>query len=126
MAKAVRLASHDMLIVIISDFFGANAETGRLVSQLGAHNDVLGLLVHDPMRVGPPRANVAVSDGARMMTLELADDRTRDLIVRSYLEEQQRITEFLRRLSAPLLMVSNEGDVVAQVRRLLGVPPRGR
>ena len=44
---------------------------------------------------------------------------------REHRHEQRRVAGFLRRLSAPLLMVSNEGDVVDQVRRLLGMPARG-
>jgi uncharacterized protein (DUF58 family) len=122
LTKAVRLAPHDVLVVVISDFFGADEQTGRLAMQLARHNDVLGLLVHDPIRLDPVGPNISVSDGALQMPLNLADPRVREAIVNDYREEQQRITHFLRRLSAPLLLISNEGDVVEQVRRLLGVP----
>jgi uncharacterized protein (DUF58 family) len=125
MKKAVRLAPHDVLVVVISDFFGADEQTGRLVSQLAAHNDVLGVLVHDPMRLEPTGPNISVSDGSLQMPLNLADRRVRETIAADYREEQERIARFLRRLSAPLLLISNEGDVVDQVRRLLGVPSRG-
>ena len=37
--------------------------------------------------------------------------------------ERDHIAGFLKKLSAPLLMVSNHGDVADQVRRLLGVAP---
>ena len=39
-------------------------------------------------------------------------------------DELEEMTQFLRRLSAPLLPISNQGDVVDQVRRHLGVPGR--
>jgi uncharacterized protein (DUF58 family) len=61
--KAVRLAPHDVLVVIISDFFGVDAETERLSASLAAHNDVLGLLVHDPLRLNPQGRSISVSDG---------------------------------------------------------------
>ena len=125
LTKAVRLAPHDVLVVVISDFFGANEQTERLVAQLAAHNDVLGLLVHDPMRLDPVARSISVSDGALQMPLDLANKRVREAITKDYREEQERITHFLHQLSAPLLLVSNEGDVVEQVRRLLGVPTRG-
>ena len=125
LTKAVRLAPHDVLVVVISDFFGADERTGRLAAQLAAHNDVLGLLVHDPMRLDPVGRNISVSDGTLQMPLNLADRRVRETIVNDYRDEQQRITHFLRRLSAPLFLISNEGDVVEQVRRLLGMPSRG-
>jgi hypothetical protein len=114
-----------VLVVVISDFFGANEQTERLAAQLAAHNDVLGLLVHDPMRLDPVARSISVSDGTLQMPLDLANKHVREAITKHYREEQERITRFLRKLSAPLLLVSNEGDVVEQVRRLLGVPARG-
>lgn len=125
LTKAVRLALHDVLVVVISDFFGADEQTERLAAQLAAHNDVLGLLVHDPMRLDPVARSISVSDGTLQMPLDLANKRVREAITKDYREEQERITHFLHKLSAPLLLVSNEGDVIEQVRRLLGVPARG-
>jgi uncharacterized protein (DUF58 family) len=125
LTKAARLAPHDVLVVVISDFFGADERTERLAAQLAVHNDVLGLLVHDPMRLDPVARSISVSDGALQMPLDLANKRVHEAITKDYREEQERITHFLHQLSAPLLLVSNEGDVVEQVRRLLGVPARG-
>lgn len=125
LTKAVRLAPHDVLVVVISDFFGADENTGRLASQLAAHNDVLGLLVHDPVRLDPAGHSINVSDGEMQMLINLADPKIREAVANDYREEQLRIAGHLRRLSAPLFLVSNEGDVVDQVRRLLGVPVRG-
>jgi len=122
--KALQLAPHDVLIVMISDFFGVDEQTERLTARMAEHNDVLGLLVHDPIRLQPAQQNLTVSDGSLQMEIDFADKRVREKLAEDYREEQEHITRFLNRLSAPLLMVSNEGDVVDQVRRLLGVPGR--
>ncbi len=121
--KAMRLARHDVLVVIISDFLGVDDETRKLTAQIAAHNDILGILVHDPMRLDPPGERLRVSDGTRHVEIDLNDSRLRERLIADYREEQEHITRSLRRLSAPLLMISNEGDVVSQVRRLLGVAP---
>jgi uncharacterized protein (DUF58 family) len=121
--KAMRLAKHDVLVVIISDFLGVDDETRKLTAQIAAHNDILGILVHDPMRLDPPAERLRVSDGTNQADIDLNDSRLRERLIADYREEQEHITRSLRRLSAPLLMISNEGDVVSQVRRLLGVPP---
>jgi uncharacterized protein (DUF58 family) len=122
--KALQLAPHDVLIVMISDFFGVDEQTEQLTARMAEHNDVLALLVHDPIRLQPAEQQVTVSDGALQMEIDFADKRVREKLAEDYHEEQQHITRFLNRLSAPLLMVSNEGDVVDQVRRLLGMPAR--
>ena len=93
---------------------------------MAEHNDVLALLVHDPIRLQPAEQRVTVSDGSLQMEIDFADKRVREKLAENYYEEQQYITHFLNKLAAPLLMVSNEGDVVNQVRRLLGVPGRAR
>lgn len=122
--SALQLISHDTLVVMISDFFGVDEQTERLTARMAEHNDVLALLVHDPIRLKPAVQNLTVSDGSRQMEIDFADKRVREKISDDYGDEQERITHFLRKLAAPLLMISNEGDVVDQVRRLLGVPDR--
>ena len=122
--KARVLAPHDTLVVVISDGLGTDAETERLTAGLVEHNDVLMLLVHDPLRLDPSGPRLTVSDGSLQMDLDLSDPKVSSAIADDYRNEQEEMTHFLRRLSAPLLMISNQGDVVQQVRRLLGVPGR--
>lgn len=122
--KALQLVPHDALVVMISDYFGVDEQTEQLTAQMAGHNDVLALLVHDPIRLRPAEQQVIVSDGSLQMEIDFADKRVREKLAENYYEEQQYITHFLNKLAAPLLMVSNEGDVVNQVRRLLGVPGR--
>jgi uncharacterized protein (DUF58 family) len=124
--KALQLVPHDGLIVMISDFFGVDEQTERLAARMAEHNDVLALLVHDPIRLQPAEKRVTVSDGSLQMEIDFADKHVREKLAENYREEQEHITRFLNRLAAPLLMVSNKGDVVDQVRRLLGVPGRAR
>jgi len=122
--KALQLITHDTLVVVISDFFGVDELTKGLAARMAEHNDVLALLVHDPIRLQPATQNLTVSDGSLQMEIDLADKRVREKLADDYGDEQEQITHFLNRLASPLLMISNEGDVVDQVRRLLGVPGR--
>jgi uncharacterized protein (DUF58 family) len=122
--KARVLAPHDALVVLISDGLGVDDETQRFTAWLAEHNDVLALLVHDPSRIDPTGARLTVSDGTLQMDLDLTDPSVSRKMADDFRTEQENLTRSLRRLSAPLLMISNEEDVVAQVRRLLGVPGR--
>jgi uncharacterized protein (DUF58 family) len=119
--KALQLVPHDALVVVISDFFGVDGQTERLTARMARHNDVLGLLVHDPIRLQPAQQRLTVSDGSLQIEIDLTDQRVRGKLAADYREEQERITAFLKRLAAPLLMISNQGDTVDQIRRLLGV-----
>jgi uncharacterized protein (DUF58 family) len=119
------LAPHDVLVVIISDGFGVDARTERLTAGLVEHNDLLMLMVHDPLRLDPTGPRLTISDGALQVDLDLSSPKVSGAVAEDYRSEQEELTRALRRLSAPLLMISNQGDVVDQVRRLLGVPGRG-
>ena len=122
--RARILAPHDVLVITISDGFGTDATTERLSAGLVEHNDLLALLVHDPLRLDPRGPRMTVSDGSLQIDLDLSDRKVSDAIAEDYRNDQKQMAHFLRRLSAPLLMISNRGDPVDQVRRLLGVPGR--
>ena len=119
--KASRLAPHDVLVVVVSDFSGVNAETERLIARIAAHNDLLGFLVHDPVRMNPPKGSITVSDGSLQVGIDFNDNRVRDKVLEDYRNEQEQIRAFLRKLSAPLLMINNQRDVVEQVREHFGI-----
>ena len=123
--RARILAPHDVLVITISDGFGTDATTERLSAGLVEHNDLLALLVHDPLRLDPRGPRMTVSDGSLQIDLDLSDRKVSDAIAEDYRNDQEQLAHYLRRLSAPLLMISNQGDPVDQVRRLLGVPGRG-
>ncbi len=125
--KAHHLAKHDNLVVVISDCQGVNDETTKLTAQLAEHNDVLCLLLYDPMRESPkPGAGLGVvTDGGLQMELDTRDQRLMDRIAADYRQEIDQIRKALRKISAPLLPISTAEDVVTQIRKLIGASARG-
>ena len=58
-----KVAPHDCLIAIVSDFDGADDATRRLVSRLAQHNDVIAAPIYDPLATEVPKsARIVVSD----------------------------------------------------------------
>ena len=123
--RARRLAPHDALVVLISDFFGVDKKTERLAAELTLHNDVLALLPFDPFRKNPGHHCLNLGNTTLEMEIDFSKKDNRDKLVADFQAEQDQIKYFLRKLSAPLLMISNEGDVTDQLRKHLGVAPRG-
>ena len=122
--KASRVVSHDTLIVIISDFDGADDQTLELITRMAEHNDLLGLHLFDPSRSAPrPAGALSLTDGQLQISADFNDARFRDKIAADYKQESEELTRTLRKLSAPLLPISTEGDVADQVRKLLGYVP---
>jgi uncharacterized protein (DUF58 family) len=124
--KAHRLAKHDTLVVLISDGQGVDDETTQLTAQIARHNDVLGMLLYDPMRESPRpgQGQFVVTDGRLQVELDLHDRQFLERIAADYKAEMDGIRANLRKISAPLLPISTAEDVVDQIRRLIGSATR--
>ncbi|MEM9659806.1 MAG: DUF58 domain-containing protein [Planctomycetota bacterium] len=118
---ARRAASHDFLVVLVSDFSGVDQESERRLLQLSRHNDVIAALVHDPSASKLPMSReFAISDGELQVELPLGNRRTRERLERM---SQGRIANVLgmqQRFQMPVLPISAGEEVVAQLQRLLG------
>lgn len=118
--RAVQVARHDHLVVLISDLDGADDDTKRLATQLAAHNDVLVAAVYDPLGaslVGSP--GMLASDRGRVWEVFGGSAFTDDFREAF----QRRLGEWrdiFRALRAPVLPVSTSRSVPEQVRTLFG------
>ncbi len=122
--SAARLAPHDVLVVLITDGSGLDDSGQQLISKIGQKNDIITLLIHDPSRFELQEQPLTLSDGKRQMEVDFSNDKVRKTLLEHYAKEQSQLQHCLRKLTAPLLPISNQGDVGDQLRRLLGVVPR--
>jgi uncharacterized protein (DUF58 family) len=124
--KAHRLATHDTLVVFITDGQGTDDETTRLTARLARHNDVLGMLLVDPIRESPlsGKGQHVATDGRLQMELDFNNPKFLERIAADYRQELEGIRAALRKISAPLLPISTAEDVVDQIRKLIGTTTR--
>ena len=68
--QAARIAGHDYVIGIISDFDGADDDTRRHLLKMEQHNDLIGVLIHDPSATElPPSTDFVITDGELQVEL---------------------------------------------------------
>ena len=119
--RAVRLAHHDCLVCIISDAYGADAETVKLVTKITAHNDVLTVFISDPIEADlPSLGRVIVGEGANQIEVDSASTALRGEFASSFTERRESLERFSRRRTIPVLPIETGRDVSAQLRDLLG------
>ncbi len=124
---AAQLARHDHLVIVISDFDGIDGQTQELISGIARHNDVISVLIEDPIAREPPKdLQMVASDGRMQMTIDTgtsgAFSKLRDATARR-LED---ILSWQQSLGIPVLSLSSGEKTVAQVRRLMGRLPARR
>jgi uncharacterized protein (DUF58 family) len=119
--RVERLATHDALVCLITDGHGAGEQTRRLTTRIAQHNDLLALLIYDPLEgVLPNAGRVVFADGPRQLEVDTGSDRFRTAFRASFDDRVKRAREFLLRREVPLIPISTAEDVAGQLRRLLG------
>ena len=124
LTQARRRALHDATVIVISDFDGANDATRKTVGEIARHNDVLALLVHDPLQSDlPPTASMTVTDGELQIRLDVGRDSVRRSLSQAAEARLKDVFAWTHELGIPVLPLSAAEDTAAQLRRLLGGMP---
>ena len=124
---ADRLATHDHLVVLISDLDGFDEDTHQLLNRLTRHNDALVLLVNDPLeRELPEAALLIVSDGELQLEFDARDRGLREEFSLDFEKMVSMGRKELHKRNVPMLPISTTRPAAGQLRALLGHPPGSR
>jgi uncharacterized protein (DUF58 family) len=119
--SVARVVSHDALILIASDFDGADARTRDLLLQMSRSSDVICCLAYDPLAVRlPPAEQLVVSNGELQVELELGQEKIRRSILEASDKRLRGILSWQHEMGIPVLPVSTAESVPQQIRHLLG------
>ena len=127
LARPAEIVTHDWLLLVVSDFDGADDETFRILAGIARGNDLVLALVHDPSaHETPASGRIVVGDGRLQVELDLADARVRRNLAGVGGERIARLLAWQERLDAAILPVSASEPTGPQLLRLFGAPPRRR
>ncbi len=119
--RLIPLAPHDALICLVGDGSAADETTRRLVTRLAAHNDLLFVVVFDPLEVQLPAAGrLTASDGERWLEFDSSRASLARAFEESYRARFRWIEDAARRRAIPVLPVDTLGPVAPQIRARLG------
>lgn len=119
--RASRLASHDYLVCIVSDFDGMDQETRRLLIEMAQHNNVIAALVYDPLaKKSPKGARLVVSHGELQVEIDLTKSKIRKPITQFSNERLSGVEQKLKEAGVPVLPFNTEEGVTEQLHRMLG------
>jgi uncharacterized protein (DUF58 family) len=128
LGQVARICHHDALILIASDFDGADGDTRNLLLHLSQSNDVICCFAYDPLAVQLPASDqLVVSNGELQVELRLGDQKIRESILDASDKRIRNILAWQHELNIPVLPLSTAEEVSQQVRHLLGhIATRGR
>jgi hypothetical protein len=99
-----RLAKHDYLVCIISDGFGHDKDSRKLLTLIAQHNDVLFGFVHDPLEVALPDAGPLIfGDGSRQLQVDTGEGKLREDFRETFAEQRAAGRKFLLQRETPVI-----------------------
>ncbi len=118
--RAVNVALHDHLVILITDYEGDNEKTRDLTTRLAAHNDVLAVLVYDPLGAQlPVTAPMEVTDGAQRSMVPEGSDFGQQF-ESQFRARCDQIRSRLRAIRIPILPICTHDPVADQVLAAFG------
>ncbi len=121
--SVARIAHHDHLVMVFSDFVGIDDDTHRHLSGIAAHNDLVLFLVTDPMaRELGAAGRAIIGDHALQADLDLGSKDIREALARYSSERLERIEKWQVEINLSVLPLSAGEETLPQVRRLMGHP----
>jgi uncharacterized protein (DUF58 family) len=119
--KARQIATHDWLVVVISDFGGADEETTRLLTQLGRRNDVISLFVYDKLEQSlPDVGRLVASDAQLQVEVQSRNPKLRERHHAMFQDRFDHSARNLKKHGIPVLPIEGTPSVAEQIRRLIG------
>ena len=126
--SVVRLAHHDHLVIVFSDFDGIDGTTHRWLTSIAAHNDLILAMVYDPAarRLGQERPAI-VGDGARQAEIDFSAPAVLQAVADASSGRLDRIIEWQNSINLSVLPLSSGEATLQQIQQLLGASaPRQR
>lgn len=117
--RAANVAKHDHLVVLITDYHGDDDTTRQHSTRLAAHNDVLAVLVYDPLGITlSATGQMEATDGRRRLAVP-NDSQFAKRFEAQFQARCDQIRERLRAVRIPILPICTHQPLTAQVMATL-------
>ena len=125
--SVARLAHHDHLVVVFSDFEGIDNRTKKKLSGIAAHNDLILVLVHDPSaRNIAADEKLVLGDGVLQAEMDFGNSSIRNSISSFNSDRLDRILRWQTEINLSVLPLDCGQDTLTQMRAKLASLAPGR
>lgn len=113
------------LIFLLSDFRGLPQQAEQSFARLAAHNDVVSILIFDPVEAAaPPAGRYPLSDGQRFAVLDTGDPTVADAYRNRFASHRDAVRALCHRYGSHFLTLATSQPVPEALRRGLIVHHR--
>jgi len=119
------LAKHDDLVVLIGDGRALDEETAKHITRINTHNDVISVLVYDPMEEKLTRSSsLFFTDGVETVDVDSSDKQFIEKYTQRLLGRKEAYRQLSRKNALPVLSISTQYPVLDQLYEQLNLTRR--
>lgn len=116
-----RIATHDYLVIVISDFHGLDDNSKKHLMNIAEHNDVASFLVYDMAAIDVPSDGKFVfSENELQIEVDFENKKTHSPISIFANERLKNVDTVLKEIGIPIFRINNVEDIGEQLRMHLG------
>ncbi len=118
--RAVNVANHDHLVVMVTDFAGSDKTTRKHCTYLAAHNDVLAVMIYDPLGIQlPVQGPMDATDGRQQVRIP-EDGQFEQRFESEFRNKCSEVRQQMSALRIPVLPICTHEPVKDQLLAALG------
>ena len=117
--QTLRYVTHNYLVVIVSDYYGVNDQTIKLLKQISRHNDVIAGIVMDEMEYNL-NSRMIIGDGDQQINLNEINAEQKEKYTLNRKEKLEKFKETLINYRITPLEFNTTETVPNQIRKMLG------
>ncbi|MDB4583472.1 DUF58 domain-containing protein [Draconibacterium sp.] len=116
--RTLSIATHDYLIIVISDFYDISPKAKKHLIQLSKHNDVILARITDPLEEKLPKQKLVLSDGDLQLLWEAGKKQSGKKYENSYSETKASFFQNMEKYGIPVMQLSTVDPIDIQLKSL--------
>jgi uncharacterized protein (DUF58 family) len=117
--KTQNLTTHDYVVTIISDFKNLDEQSVIYLTNIARHNDVIAIVISDPMENEIPKTEIPVSDGDFQLSLK-GDSNIAEKFKDKTTENRLLQIDYFRKHRIPFMEINTHEDLISQIKNIFG------
>ena len=116
--RVISMASHDNVILFISDFYGFSTQSKKNIIQLSRHNDVILAQVTDPLEAQLPNEKVVLTDGDLQLMWNSSSKKSGQKYQETYKNETESFLQDIGKYGIPIMPFNTTDNIDSQLKNL--------
>lgn len=116
--RVISMASHDNVILFISDFYGFPTQSKKDLIQLSKHNDVILAQITDPLEAQLPDSKIVLTDGDLQLMWNHSNKKSGQKYQEAYKNESEALLQDIGKYGIPIMSFNTTDNIDLQLKNL--------